>query len=52
MNYVQRTWIDGAFRPDEQSVYREEGSTINDLEGECVTSCSSPAKFDLKNLGI
>ena len=52
MEYVQRTWIDGAFQPEEWSVYREEKRTINDLEGECAISCCSPAKFHKKHLGI
>ena len=49
MQYVQRTWMDGAFQPEEWSVYRKEKSTINDLKGECAISCCSPATIHKKN---
>ena len=48
MEYVQRTWMDGAFQPEEWSVYREE-KRINDLKGECAILCCSPAKIYKKN---
>ena len=40
--------VDGAFQPEEWSVYREEKRTINDLKGECAISCCSPAKIHKK----